>query len=349
MEQTTSWVQFMLNRPMASKPGQKFDYCNGNAHLLSAIIEKTTGTNTRIYANQELFQPLGIKSVAKADWETDPKGYTMGGYGLHLRPADLAKLAFLYLQNGKWDGQEIIPASWVEESTTQKIKKEDGSCYGYLWTVYPKAGHYAALGLGGQQIHVYPSKNLIVVVTAGLPSYAEAPEIEKMLNQFILPAIQSDSPISESLESVARLEKAIQYAATPTQSILEFPYITETISGKVFKFDQNPIAWSSIQLYLQNGSDSAQLILNESEVLEIGLDNLYRISHSALMGEILLRGEWEDSQTFMVNYPYSLYGKPRLGELGETIIRFKFTENDVEVKIVPQIFGGDEISFYGKS
>ncbi len=349
MEQTNSWVQFMLNRPMASKPGKKFGYCNGNAHLLSAIIEKTTGINTRIYANQELFQPLGIDPVEKSDWETDPKGYTMGGYGLHLRPVDLAKLAYLYLQNGKWEDQQIIPAAWVEESTTQKIKKEDGSGYGYLWTVYPKQGHYAALGLGGQQIHVYPSKNLIVVVTAGLPSYAEAPEIETMLNQFILPAIQSEDALGENPDGVARLEKSVQFAANPVQSVAELPEIANTISGKVFILDQNPLAWSSIQVNFQSNSATAQLILNESEALDIGLDHLYRLSQSAMLGEILLRGEWEDAQTFVVDYPYSLYGKPRLGELGETSIRIKFTETDVDVEIVPQIFGGEKISIHGKS
>ena len=68
-----------------------------------------------------------------------------------------------------------------------------------------------------------------------------------------------------------------------------------------------------------------------------------------MLGEILLRGEWEDSQTFVVDYPYSLYGKPRLGELGETSIRFKFTETDLDIEIVPLIFGGDKISIHGKS
>jgi CubicO group peptidase (beta-lactamase class C family) len=349
MEQTSSWVQFMLNRPMASKPGKKFGYCNGNAHLLSAIIEKTTGINTRIYANQELFQPLGIVPVEKADWETDPKGYTMGGYGLHLRPVDLAKLAYLYLQNGKWEDQQIIPDSWVEESTTQKIKKEDGSGYGYLWTVYPKQGHYAALGLGGQQIHVYPARNLIVVVTAGVPSYAEAPEIENMLNKFILPSIQSEDALGENPDGVTRLENAVQFAAKPVLSVPELPEIANDISGKVYLLDQNPVAWSSIQVIFPNNSATAQLILNESEALDIGLDHLYRLSQSAMLGEILLRGEWDDPQTFVVDYPYSLYGKPRLGELGETMIRFKFTENTVDIEIVPLIFGGDKILIHGKS
>ena len=145
------------------------------------------------------FTPLGIDPVEKADWETDPKGYTMGGYGLHLRPVDLAKLAYLYLQNGKWEDQQSHPCYLGRTvNHAKRLRKRMVAGYGYLWTVYPKQGHYAALGLGGQQIHVYPSKNLIVVVTAGLPSYAEAPEIETMLNQFILPAIQSEDALGEN-------------------------------------------------------------------------------------------------------------------------------------------------------
>lgn len=197
MEETSSWVQFMLDLPVTGKPGKVFEYCNGNTHLLSSILEISTGMSAREYANQELFQPLGISPVSDTDWPADPQGITTAGYGLHLKPADMAKLAFLYLHNGKWEGEQIIPAGWIAASTTEQVHKEDGSGYGYLWTVYPEDGHYAAPGLGGQQIHVYPSRNLVVVVTAALESFAEAPEIEKILNEFILLSIQSDSPLAE--------------------------------------------------------------------------------------------------------------------------------------------------------
>jgi CubicO group peptidase (beta-lactamase class C family) len=182
MEQTQGWIQFMLDRPTTAAPGEVFGYCNGNAHLLSSILEKVTGMSAREYANQELFKPLGISPVDEGAWWNDPQKITIAAYGLHLTPVDMAKLAFLNLHNGKWGEEQIIPAAWIADSTKQYVQKEDGSGYGYLWTVYPNAGHYAALGLGGQQIHIYPSRNLIVIMTASLESYAEAPEIEKMLN-----------------------------------------------------------------------------------------------------------------------------------------------------------------------
>ena len=240
MEQSTGWVQFMLDLPVTTPPGKQFGYCNGNAHLLSAILEKSTGLTARELANQELFRPLGIPPVDAADWGADPKGYTTGGYGLHLKPLDLAKLALLNLQNGKWEGQQIIPASWIAASTTQQVLKEDGSGYGYLWTVYPKAGHYAALGLGGQQVHVYPKKNLIVVVTAGLESYAEAPEIETMLNQYILPAVKSDQPLKENADGLARLQSAVEKMANPEQPVPDLPAAALDISGSTFNLCGKP-------------------------------------------------------------------------------------------------------------
>ena len=86
---------------MVAAPGETFGYCNGNAHLLSAILEKATGMSAREYANQELFQPLGIQPANEGDWLSDPQKITIGGYGLHLRPVDMAKLALLYLHRGQ--------------------------------------------------------------------------------------------------------------------------------------------------------------------------------------------------------------------------------------------------------
>jgi CubicO group peptidase (beta-lactamase class C family) len=225
MEQTSGWVQFMLDRPMTSSPGKVFGYCNGNAHLLSAILEKSTGMSTREYANQKLFKPLGIPEVSEADWGGDPQQITNGGYGLHLSPVDMAKLAFLYLHNGQWEDQQIISPQWVSASITQQVQKDEKSGYGYLWTVYPDTDHYAALGLGGQQIHVYPSKNLIVVVTASLESYAEAPEIEKMLLENILPAIHLDTPLAEHPQILSRLQAKVDTASNPVQPVPSFPSI----------------------------------------------------------------------------------------------------------------------------
>ncbi|HMN58995.1 MAG TPA: serine hydrolase [Anaerolinea sp.] len=348
MEQSSGWVQFMLDLPVTSKPGTKFNYCNGNAHLLSAILEKVTGMTAREFANRELFAPLGIPAVDAADWGADPKGYSIGGYGLHLTPADLAKLALLSLQDGRWEGRQLLPAGWVGKSTTRWIDKGDGSGYGYMWTVYPKLGRYAALGLGGQQIHVYPAKNLIVVVTAGLPAYTEAPEVEKMLAEYILPAVKSDRTLAENPEGVARLQAAVEQAANPIRPMGDLPTVALDISGSTYTFDENPYGWQTLQLVFAQGADAARLAFNGTTGIQIGLDNLYRLSDTTVLGKLLMRGRWIDGQTFAVDYPYNMAGPLRLGELGETEMRFQFTGDQVRMTATPLIFGGEPLVLTGK-
>lgn len=347
MEQTTGWVQFMLDLPVSTTPGKTFGYCNGNAHLLSAILEKTTGMATREYANQELFAPLGILATSDSDWGADPQGFTIGGYGLHLTSAELAKIAFLYLNNGEWDGQQILPADWVAASTTQAVQKEDGSGYGYLWTVYPSAGHYAALGLGGQQIHVYPAKNLIVIVTAGLEAYAEAPEIESMLADYILPAIQSDSPLTANPDAVERLRQAQTQIAHPVQAVPPLPETALAISGQAYHFTENPVGWQTLELDFFPNTASADLRLNDSSPIQFGLDNLYRLTHNELLGEVFLRARWVNEYTLVADYPYG-FGSNRLGELGHTQFHFNFQGDTVDVTVRQLIFGGEPLAFSGQ-
>jgi CubicO group peptidase (beta-lactamase class C family) len=347
MEQTQGWLQFMLDLPVSSTPGKAFGYCNGNAHLLSSILEKSTGMSAREYANQTLFRPLGIPAVDELDWGSDPQKITMAGYGLHLRPVDMAKLAFLYLHNGQWEDQQIILPQWVAESTTQHIQKEDGSGYGYLWTVYPQDDHYAALGLGGQQIHVYPSKNLIVVVTASLESFAEAPEIEKMLREYVLPAIQAGDPVAGNPTGNARLQAVIETASHPVEPVPPLPGTALDISGSVYTFDENIMGWKTLEFVFEEGAETAQLYLSDFPVLEIGMDNLYRLSGDESIGELLLRGRWVDEQTFVIDYPYPAAGTPTLGELGETEFQFRFAGDTVEVAVEQLVFGGEVIVFKG--
>ena len=341
MEQTSGWVQFMLDLPVTAPSGKTFGYCNGNAHLLSAIIEKTTGMTTREFANRELFGPLGIPAVDTADWWTDPQGFSAGGYGLFLRPVDLAKFAYLYLNNGKWDDQQILPAYWVVDSTTSYVQKPEGPGYGYLWTVYPEAGRYSALGMAGQQIHVYPAKNLIVIVTAELETFVEAPEIERMLNDFILPAIKSDTPLAENLQGTSRLQAALDVAVHPVQPVPELPAIAAEISGKRYTFEANASGWQTMTLTFTPAASTAQVSLNDSDDFAIGLDNIYRTSNvpPACPG-CLLRGRWMDEQTFVADLP-------TLGT-GTTEVEMKFRDNEVDIAIRPVIFSGQPLSIKGR-
>jgi len=333
MEQSSGWVQYMLDLPVETPPGKTFGYCDGNPHLLSAILEKTTGMNTREFANQELFKPLGIPAVTASDWWTDPQGFSNGGYGLFLRPVDMAKLAFLYLNNGKWDGKQILPTYWVADSTTQYVQEPEGPGYGYLWTVYPESGRYSALGFAGQQIHVYPSKNLIVIVTAELETFMEAPEIEKMLNENILPAIKSDAPLAANSEGVSRLKAAVELAANPIQPVPELPATALEISGQPYALEESPFGWKHIVLFFERGSSTARITTNlKEEPEEIGLDNIYRLGYST--SDHFMRGHWVDNQTFALDWT-------PMGMNGSANIQLKYRGDEVQITIMQLIFSGE--------
>jgi CubicO group peptidase (beta-lactamase class C family) len=345
MEQSSGWVQYMLDLPVETPPGKTFGYCDGNPHLLSAILQNTTGMDTREFANQELFRPLGIPAVEEADWWTDPQGIPNGGYGLSLRPVDLAKIAFLYLQNGKWEGQQILPAKWAADSTIQYVQKPEGPGYGYLWTVYPGRGRYSALGLGGQQIHVYPSQNLVVIVTASLESFVEAPEIENLLDAYILPAVQANESLVENAAGYSRLQAATELAVNPLQPVPALPPIAEDISGSTYTFEENPMGWETMEFVFEPGTSIAKVNFN-GEPLQVGLDNIYRLSSFSQGGDVLLRGRWEED-IFVLDYPYSLTDATRLGGLGESKIRSKFTGDTLEVTAQQLVFGGEPIVLIG--
>ena len=115
MQETADWTNHILNLPMDVEPGVRFDYSNMSSFLLSAIITKATGMDTLSFANAALFAPLGIEDV---QWEHSPQGIYIGWARMWLKPHDMAKIGLLYLQNGRWDNQQIIPEQWVQASTT---------------------------------------------------------------------------------------------------------------------------------------------------------------------------------------------------------------------------------------
>jgi CubicO group peptidase (beta-lactamase class C family) len=182
------WVAYVLNKPMLEQPGTRFNYCSGCSHVLSAVLQQAAHTNTRDFAQKFLFGPLGITNY---QWEADSKGIPIGGWGLQLTPRDMAKLGYLYLHQGEWDGQAIVASQWIEKATQKHVEAEDELGYGYQWWINPRLGAYMALGRYGQTIYVVPEADLIVVTTAGLENHDE---IFRLIEAYILPAIQpSDS------------------------------------------------------------------------------------------------------------------------------------------------------------
>ncbi len=156
-------VEYMLDLPMQNEPGTVLTYCTGASHLLSAIIQKTTGKTTLEFARKYLFNPLSISEV---QWTYDQQNIYHGGYGLSLTSRDMAKFGYLYLNNGTWNGKQIVSTDWVTKSTQPYNFFQENSGYGYQWWILPQINVYYASGLYGQSIYVAPENDMVVVFTA---------------------------------------------------------------------------------------------------------------------------------------------------------------------------------------
>lgn len=163
MIESEDWVKFVLDKPVIREPGTTFDYSTGSSHVLSAILQKATGMDTLSYAVKYLFTPLGIEED-DLFWETDPQGIYFGGSWLHMKPRDMAKFGMLYLNNGTWNGNQIISKEWVIQSTKSLVYVEDYADYGYQWWV--ESSMYFAEGYNGQFIYVLKDFDMVVVFTA---------------------------------------------------------------------------------------------------------------------------------------------------------------------------------------
>jgi CubicO group peptidase (beta-lactamase class C family) len=184
MYRSSDWVQHVLDKPMIEPPGTQFNYCSGCSHLLSAILQETTGMDPRDFAEQYLFQPLGISNI---EWDSDAAGIPIGGWGLQLTPRDMAKLGYLYLQDGQWDGEQIVSAEWVETATRKHTETGGALGYGYQWWTYPSLEAYTATGRYGQTIFVIPGSDLVIVTTAQMEDHDD---VFRLIEDYILPAAQ---------------------------------------------------------------------------------------------------------------------------------------------------------------
>jgi CubicO group peptidase (beta-lactamase class C family) len=187
-----NWTRFILAH-QDSAPGVQFHYSDYGAHLLSPILVQATGQSVLTYARAKVFDPLGISTVPAAQprldaahlpeyararfaWPVDPQGFNTGAGWIKLRPRDMATFGQLFLQSGRWQGKQVVPAGWVRRATTAQAGTAfavdshgafDPRNYGYLWWVETVDGAdaYFALGFGGQRVEVVPARHLVIVVS----------------------------------------------------------------------------------------------------------------------------------------------------------------------------------------
>jgi CubicO group peptidase (beta-lactamase class C family) len=166
--QSDNQLQYIIDLPLAFDPGTEFNYSDGASHLLSVIITEATGQNTLDFAIGNLFNPLDINDY---EWVKDPDGYPYGPANLRILPRDMVKFGNLILNQGMYEGKQIVPSSWINEMTTTKISFAHNvgysSEYGYqIWIGYSGGHkHIMAMGWGGQFIMIVPDNELVVTAT----------------------------------------------------------------------------------------------------------------------------------------------------------------------------------------
>ena len=332
MMNSKDWVKFILDQPMGVMPGTRYDYSNMSSFLLSAIIHKQTKMSTLSFAQQHLFEPLGITDVT---WPSNPNRITLGWGEIWLTPHDMAKIGWLYLNNGLWDNRQIVPVQWVKDSTKKmaspksfrRVNDKDGDLmlfrsfwlwmaynwgwsisdgYGYQWWV-DDSGIFSAIGFGGQYIMVFPEKNMVVVFTSVLKDTDFAMP-GRLLKEYVIPSVVSDNSIPPDTTELNRLKSFLKAGndSSQRQNVPPSPEIAKEISERTYKYDANRIGLGSISLTFQPNKSVAiaELKGKRSDVTaEIGLDNVYRITKTGDM-QIALKGLWIDNRTFLLSYNY---------------------------------------------
>ena len=333
-------VEYILTyNSVLQKPGTTFFYDSGLPHLMSAIIQETTGISTLEYAQVKLFDPLGITGVT---WETDPRGIPLGNTGLRLSPRDMAKLGYLYLNRGRWDGEQIVPARWVDQSTTKHIEttglmnaaEDDG--YGYFWWMDAYGG-YSAHGFGGQYIFVVPKLNLVAVFTSGLAN-PDFPTPRRLMEEYILPAATSTRALPPS-GAASDLQTYIDWLVNPKKQPAPLPAIAHRISDKTFQIT------GGLGLYVEKFTlffeDGENLYRSESTFpegdydLKGGLDNRFymnEIMQGSQVEQVALKAYWQDESTF-VETGHNLY------VIESVIFTYTFEGNNVNIDVESSIGG----------
>lgn len=171
MESAPDRYRYVLERPIAEEPGTHWLYCGGATALLGNLIAKGSGGPIEAFARDRLFEPLGVDTF---DWMRGEDGVASAASGLRLATPSLARIGRLVLERGKWNGSEIVPASWIDRMLTHRATIEGRFGYGYQWYVSAistpdgtRHPWFGALGNGGQRIDVIPDLDLVVAFAAG--------------------------------------------------------------------------------------------------------------------------------------------------------------------------------------
>jgi len=352
MVEQQNWAKTFLAWPIPNPPGTQFMYNSAATYMLSAIVQQVTGQKDLDYLQPRLFEPLSIHGET---WETCPRGINVGGWGLSVQTEALAKVGQLYLQRGAWQGQQLLPAKWVEEATTFKIQQPlpatpsrpndqndwvQGYCYQF-WRCTHKA--FRGDGAFGQFMIVLPDKDAVVAITA------ETSDMQRELDlvwDHLLPAMK-EQPLPRDRQSEARLQETLASLTLPAPKGQPSSPAAAGISGKTFNLDSNELGLQSASFAFSRQGCRLTLRDNQADYpIECGIERWQR-GETALPGtpprlvsggapprgtksKIATSGAWVDQATFQMMLRY--YETPH-----HDTVTCKFDNGSVQISFMNSI------------
>ncbi len=316
-------VRFILQQPTVKPPGSGFNYDTGAGHLLSAMIQKSAGKNLEAYAKEKLFGPLGIKGYR---WDTDKQGVSVGGTGLYLAPEEMAKIGYLYANNGKMGGKQIVSERWIRESTSMNTSTPLGYKYGYQWWGGPD--FYFASGSYGQGILVSPKQNLVAVMTGNINTSFAMNDITNLFTR-IQRAIRSDQALPANMQGNQELKEQIRLSGSPQRPVPSLPVVASEVSGKTYDVvsQKNKNAVIKISLSFEPNSNTAIFKTsteNNTREILVGLDNVYRKK-----GDVSAKGYWSGEEFVLNLHAVS----PQSHSPSDAVYTFRFHDTSARMEL----------------
>lgn len=352
-----NWVNAFLRSSYTYEPGSRFMYNSPATYMLSAILQKVTGEKVINYLTPRLFRPLGITGM---DWEVDPRGVNTGGWGLRLKTEDMARFGQLFLQKGKWNGRQVLPAEWVAQASAAQIFQPEGASqellknsdwyqgYGFqMWR--GRHSTYRADGAYGQNIIVLPEKDAVIITTG------ESTDLQGLLNLVwdkLLPAFKESKLKNDPAGYRSLKEKLSGLSLEPLKSVT-----TKDFPARNLVFLQKPYhSLKGLRLDWKNGDLQATFVTDSLDHTIPFSDGKWNLSETTMKGPYLVAGAkanrslilrhkvagsygWKDSNTLVLALKY-------IENMHTEIITVQFDSSDVHVTFDNIIIRGAEPETY---
>jgi CubicO group peptidase (beta-lactamase class C family) len=244
---SVSQTRVFLSLPVAHKPGTHFVYNTPASFMLSAIVQKVSGTPLVDYLQSRLFEPLGIRTPK---WDATPKGVSLGGFGLSVTTEDIARFGQLYLQKGEWGGKRILPAEWVATATARQVSNGSNPAsdweqgYGYqFWRC--RHGLYRGDGAFGQYCIVLPEQDAVIAITSGV---RDMQAVMNLAWEHLLPGMKATAPLPADGPVQDRLRKKLAGLSLPPQPGRPTTAVARQVSGQIYELPKNDDGLEAIGL-----------------------------------------------------------------------------------------------------